>query len=113
LLSVSEELVVSATDWVCEPEDVQDSDTDVEWLSELALPWLFVSPTDWELPWLCPMALDWVNDSLAVSECMVESDTPLLEVMPSEDPQPAFAPTFADNPTPAGAMLPPTEPVTP
>ena len=57
--------------------------------------------------------METVSDWLEVTECMLESDEPLLLMTPSDEPQLAFPPTLADKPTPAGAMLPPIPPLTP
>jgi hypothetical protein len=65
------------------------------------------------LDWLWVVLCETVSDWLEVTECMVESATPLLLDTPSADPQLALPPTLADTPTPAGAMLPPNPPFTP
>ena len=81
-------LVVSETELVSEPEVVQASERVVEWLLACVLARLAALLDDcvWELLWV----VDWllVKDSLAVSECMLVSAVPLLEVTPSATPQP-------------------------
>ncbi len=100
-LFVVDVLFVLATESVSDPEVVHASEWLVEWLCELVLDWL------WVIPW------ETVSELLEVTECMVESAEPLLEVTPSDEPQLALPPTLADSPIPAGARLPPTPPFTP